>query len=436
MPDRESKDAVDELLQRRSQVEIPTEVEDRLSPRLVEFRTRIEQRLPDRSRSLVHAFKYRPPMRVLSMAAALLIALAVGLVLMPTESRANQVFAAAAAQLRTCSTLQYTMVLNAEPYAAFDFSYLAPGYRRLNFSWGIEVRTDGATGKQIVLMHGARTYLTESGKQVESQASIDDFAQQMRSLPPKADQVLGEQWNGGTKLIGYRLHKAPENGSIPGLKSLDLWIDSASREPDHIDITVQEQGKPAHQMHIRNIRVGAAVDRSLFDLTPPAGYTAFPIPRSEPAASATPTSPAVQVHIATAAPLTAVIMPMQGPYGQTHAALQAVESYLTTLDVTPVGPPLGRYESERHWDAGYPVPPGTNVKAPFQFVSLPSMLTASAVVSGAWGQNSSPRWADFVKSVVEQGYMPAGPAMEIWSGEESQPLNQSTEMRMPVTKAN
>jgi hypothetical protein len=37
---------------------------------------------------------------------------------------------------------------------------------------------------------------------------------------------------------------------------------------------------------------------------------------------------------------------------------------------------------------------------------------------------------------MEQGYLPAGPAMEIWSGEDARESTQSTEMRMPVTKAN
>ena len=429
MLDKDTEQDVDELMRRTMQTEVPADVEVRLRGRLAEFRTRVEQRPPSRFRTLAYALTHRPAVRVMSMAAALLAVVTVGLVLIPRESGASRVFAAAAAQLRSSQSLQYTIVL--APYVQVEFSYMAPGYRRLNCSWGIEVRTDGTIGKQIVLMHAARTYLTESGKQVESQANTEDFLEQLRSLPQTADEVLGEKWTGTRKLIGYRLRKAPPNGSIPGLKELDIWIDAATGEADHVDITVQEPGKPADQMHIENIRVDGQVDRSVFDLAPPAGYTPIPIP-----SGATPAmnSPALQVQVSNSAAFTAVVMPMQGPYAQTRSALKAVESYLKTLGVRPVGPPFGRFGSEQHWDAGYPVPPGVGVDDPFQMVSSPAALTASAVVKGAWGQDSGPRWTAFLKAVVEQGYVPAGPPMEIWSGEDGKVVTQSTEMRMPVAK--
>jgi len=438
MLDKDANHTIDELIRRSTEVEIPVEVEDRLRRRLLEFRARMEQRKPNRIRTLARSLIYRPPVRVMAMTAALLVAVGVGFVLIPRESRASRLFVAAAAQLRSSQSLEYTIVLNTEPYVAVDFSYLAPGYRRINCSWGIEVRTDGTTGRQIVLMHAARVYLLEGGKQVESQANIEDFAEQLRSLPQKADEELGEQWNGGKRLIGYRLRKAPPNGSITGLKALDIWVDPGKGEADHVDITVQEQGKPVHQMHIRNIRSGAEVNRSLFDLTPPVGYTAMAVPGGEErsgASGASQSTPILQARIAFGVPLTAVVMPMEGSYGQTRSGLQAVQSYLKTRNVIPVGPPFGRYGSERNWDVGYPVPPGTSVEAPFQRISLPGTLTASAVVNGAWGQGSDARWAAFVKSVLEQGYAPAGLPMEIWSGEDGQPGSQFTEMRITVMQA-
>ncbi len=292
MPEKNHNTDMDDLIRRSTHVEIPTEVEDRLRRRLVEFRTKVETQQPSRLRALLDSLTYLPAVRVTAMAAVLVVALAVGLVLIPTQSRASQVFAAAAAQLRNSQSLEYTIVLNATPYVGVDLSFMAPAYRRINCSWGIEVRTDGTTGKQIVLMHATRSYLTEGGKQVESQANTEDFAAQLRSLPQKADEVIGERAFGGKKLIGYRLRTAPPNGSIPGLKQLDIWINPETREADHADITVQEQGKPEHQMHIQNIRVGAAVQRSLFDLTPPEGYTPIALPGGESREQACPALPA------------------------------------------------------------------------------------------------------------------------------------------------
>jgi len=436
MPDKDTVDEVDELIQRRTQVEVPAELEERLQYRLAEFRTRIEQRPAGRFRTLASSLMHQPALRMAAMAAALLLAVTVGLIFVPREGRASQVFAAAAAQLRNSQSLAYTIVLNAEPWVAVDFSYLAPGYRRLNCSWGIEVRTDGTTGRQLVLMHASRTYLTEGGKQVESRAVTENFAEQLRSLPQTADEALGEQWASQKKLVGYRLHKPP-NGTIPGLKGLDIWIDATTREADHVDITVQEAGKPAHQMHIQNIRVDGQVDRSLFDLTPPAGYTPIITASSGPGAGGpAPASSAValRAQLRQSSALTAVVMPMHGSYAQTRYALYAVDYYLKTLSVTPTGPPFGRYESEGHWDAGYPVPPGIHVKAPFQLISLPEASTAFVVIKGAWATDSTPRWAAFLKSVAKLGYAPVGPPMETWSGDAAQPATQSTEMRIPVTR--
>ena len=433
MPEIDTSHDVDELIQRSTQVEVPVDVEERLRGRLAEFRTKVEQRPPAHWRAFAYSLLHRPALRVAAMATGLVVVAAVGLVLVPKQSRASEVFSTAAAQLRNSPSLAYTIVLNDTPYVGVDFTYLAPGYRRLDCSWGIEVRTDGTTGKQIVLMHGARTYLTEGGKQVENQGNIDSFADQLRSLPQKADEVIGDKWVGDKKLIGYRLRNSPPNAGIPGLKALDIWIDAATREPHHVDITVQEQGKPEHQMHIQNIRVAQNVDRSLFDLTPPAGYTPFAIPDGKEVATA-PDTPALRVQIAKAAPFTAVVVPMHGSYSQTRSALNSVETYLNTMAVNPAGPPFGRFGSEQQWDAGYPVREGTRVEAPFQLISIPEQLSASAVVNGAWAKDSNARWSAFLKSVVEQGYLPSGPPMEIWSGDDSQPGGQSTEMRIPVVR--
>jgi len=415
-------DDMDEMIRRATRVEVPAGVEDRLRGRLMEFRTRVEQRPPN----------HRPVLRVMAMAAALLAAVAAGLVLIPRQSSASRVYAAAAAQLRSCQSLEYTIVLNATPYVAVEISFLAPAYRRINCSWGIEVRADGTTGKQIALFHATRNYVAEEGKQVQSS---DDFLEQLRSLPQAADEMLGEQWAGGTRLIGYRLHKAPPNTGISGPQAFDIWVDAATRETHHVDITIQEEGKPTHQMHIQNIRSGAPIDRSMFDLTPPAGYTAMVKPGPT---DSTQKTWALRPEIKPTSTVVAVVVPMSGSYLQASAALQQVEAYLKARGVTPIGPSLGRFWSEQHWETGYPVPPGTQAEAPFQVVSLPAGLAASVVVRRPWGNgsDSSGRWGAFLKSVIEQGYQPAGPAMEIWSGEDARESTQSTEMRMPVTKAN
>ncbi|MFY9724966.1 MAG: hypothetical protein WB579_22040 [Bryobacteraceae bacterium] len=439
MRDQNANDEMDELIRRSTRVEVPAEVEDRLRHRLAEFRTRVEQRPPSRWRSLTDSLTYRQPVRLMAMTAAVLVAVVVGLVLIPRESNASRVYAAVAQQLRSSQSLEYSIVLNETPYVGIDFSYAAPGYRRLNCSWGIEVRADHTAGKQIVLVHLTRMYVVESGKQVESLDNSEDLVEQLLSLPPAGEQMLGEKRSGGKRLIGYRLPNAALGTSFPGLRTFDMWVDAGTRQADHVDIAIQEQGKPVHQMYIRNIRVNGQIDQSLFDLTPPAGYTVIAAPSAELSANkpAPPQSAlVVRAQIRQSDAMTVAMLPMTGSYQQTRAALARVESYLTAIGVTPVGPPRGRFGSEQSWDVGYPVPAGTRVEAPFQFATLPPALVASEVVNGPWGTDADARWAAFLKSVVEQGYVPVGPPMEAWSGEDGKAQTQSTEMSIAVTKAN
>lgn len=438
---------VDELIRRSTQVEVPANVEVRLRSRLAEFRTRVEQRPPSRLRMLVYSLIHPTSFRVPAMTAAVLAAIVVALVLIPKGSNASRAYAAAAAQLRNAQSLQYTVVL--APYTEVDLSYLAPGYRRVKCSWGIELRTDG-TGKQMILMHATRNYMFEEVKQVDSLANSTDFVEQWKSLPKTADESIGEQWVGDRRLLGYRVRQAPSGSGIPGLKWLDLWVDAPTGNPDHVDITIQEPGKPLYQMHIKDIRVDAEINRSLFDMTPPTGYTAIVIPNAEPHGNQLGSAQkTLRPEIRQAEALTAVVVPMKGSYLQTRAAVQAVESHLNEMGVTPVGPPFGRYFSSMNgkpgskvaWEVGYPilvghaVMGGIRLQPPFELRALPADLVASTVVSGPWGQDSDAHWAAFLRWVVEQGYVPAGPPMEIWSGQDAQQRTQSTEMRIAVTKA-
>ncbi len=59
---------------------------------------------------------------------------------------------------------------------------------------------------------------------------------------------------------------------------------------------------------------------------------------------------------------------------------------------------------------------------------------ASAIVKGPWGQDSTTRWPTLFKGIIEQGYAPAGPPMESWSGDDAKLDAHLTEMRIAVTR--
>src|ERR1035438_5083571 len=275
-PDTDSD--LDDLIRRSTQVDVPIQVEERLRRRLAEFQTKIGQRPPSPLRRFMYSL-IRPGMiRVPAVAAMVAAAVLVALVILPVGSNAGRAYAQAVAQFRAARSLQYKLVL--APYTEVDFSYLAPRSRRVNCSWGIEIRTDSA-GRQIVLLHWTRQYAMEEGTP-DTLANAMDLVDQLRALPRTADETLGEQQVGDKRLRGYRLRHMPPSAMIGNLKEMDLWVDGITGHPDHVDITIQEAGKPLHKMQIKDIRLNGTVDPSQFITTPPAGYSAIPVPgRSE-----------------------------------------------------------------------------------------------------------------------------------------------------------
>ena len=227
-------------------------------------------------------------------------------------------------QLRSAHSLDYTVSI--APGTEVDFSYLAPGFRCIKLSWGMEMRSDG-NGKQIVLMHLTKNYIV--GK--EEQSEVPDLMEQFKSLPASAHESLDEQTVDGRKLLGYRVHpsKSEMPGAVFGRSTLDLWVDAATGNPDHVDLSIQEHGKPLYQMHIKNIRIDAQIDRSFFDMNPPAGYTNVWTPETaEHKAEPLSVQRALRPEIKQASALTAVVLPMQGSFTQARSGDDPVPKQL------------------------------------------------------------------------------------------------------------
>jgi effector-binding domain-containing protein/outer membrane lipoprotein-sorting protein len=344
----------------------------------------------------------------------------------------GRVYAAAVSRLATARSVRYAIEI--APFVSVEFSHLAPARERIETSWGIEIRSDGS-GTQLVLLHASKRYVREQ-KGPGSLAHSADLVEQLTSLPKTADSMLGERTVAGKRFVGYRVMGARMAGGH-GLEWLDLWLDAESGAVDHVDLTPSGAGASGYQMHIRNIRVDSDVDPVSFDMTPPAGYVEV-----ESASAAGPPNPeppteltSLQPKIAQAEQQPAIVVPMSGSFLQAGAAADRVAQYLRQRGVLPAGAAFGRFESESHWEVGYPVQPGTSTEPPFEAITVPGGPVASVVVTGPWGRNSAARWSRLFAWLGEQGLVVVGPPTEIWSGDETHPDAQSTEMRIAVAQA-
>ncbi len=430
---------VDEVIRRSTQVDVPAEVKERMQHQLAGLRERVEQRPRSGVRNWVEAWRWLLSSRVVAVTLAALVVVT-ALTLIPAGLRANHVYAAAAAEMRDAQSLEYKVVL--APYTEVDFSYLAPAYRRVSCSWGTEIRSDGS-GRELVLMHLTGSYVMEEGKHADGLAESTDLVNGLRSLPKTAHQFLGTKEQEGRRLNGYRILHLPAGTVSPGFKWMDLWVDAGTGDPDHADISIQEGGKPLYEMHIKEIHVGRRIDRAVFDMTPPATYRAINTVGGNQG-DVQGGQETLRPKIKESDAMSVIGIPVGTSYPQTRLGMQQVRSWLKKEGVTPSGPPLMKYVANTEWYAGYSVPLSTPVEKPFRQDNIPASLVASVVVTGAWGQDFNTawghdpgsRWASFVMWIGRQGYVPVGPPTEIWSGSQTEPLSQTTEMRIAVARKN
>jgi hypothetical protein len=422
------REAVDDLLRRVIEVEIPGDVEARMRRQLEAFRTRLEtRRAPVRERlaGLFGAWSLRWAAAGAAVAAVLVVVFVVG-----GGTDAGRVYAEGVSRLSGAATLQYTIEL--APFVEIEVSYQAPMHERVSTSWGIEIRTDGS-GTELVLMHATRQYV-RGQRRPGALAHAADVIAQLTSLPKRADAVLAEQRVGGRRLMGYRVLGSRMVGSH-GVESIDLWIDAASGLPDHADITPSGAGGSGYRMHVKDIRLDEAVGAGRFEMRPPAGYVEVTASGGPRPGTIVPGDLSPEPAIVPAAAHAAVVLPMRGPYSQAAAAVAQLRRELDARGIVPTGSPFGRFESEAHWEVGYPVPQGTLVHGPFEVVELPGEQVASLVVTGPWGADAAGRWSRMMAWVAAHGFVVMGPPTEIWSGPDAEPAMQVTEMRVAVAPA-
>jgi effector-binding domain-containing protein len=418
--------AVDGVLQRNLQADVPADVEARLRQQLRGFQARVD-REHHPVREWAGQYLWRFPMRW--AAAAVVLTAVAALVVVWDRSDGSRVYAATAQRFAAARSIRYTIEL--APFVSVDFSHLAPASDRVSTSWGIEIRSDGS-GAQLVLLHGSRQFVRET-KSPGDVMHTADLIEQLSALPRTADAALGERTTSGKRLVGYRVLGSHMPGAH-GVESLDLWIDARTEVVDHVDVTPKGAGASGYQIHIRSIQVDSALDPALFAMTAPPGYAdaAAAATSGRPLAETARGSTSSPPTVAEVPALRAVVVSMSGPYQQASAAAAKVAQYLLQQGIAPVGPAFGRFESEAHWVVGYPAPAAAKAAAPFEVIDMPGGLAASMSVTGPWGLDSTSRWSTLLDWIAEHGYQTVGPPTESWSGNERFPDTQVTEMRIAI----
>lgn len=141
-------------------------------------------------------------------------------------------------------------------------------------------------------------------------------------------------------------------------------------------------------------------------------------------------------------PFLAVVLPMRGSYGQHPEARERLKNYLQQKGITPAGPYFGMYFSDAakvprphyYWEVGCPLKAEIPVDPPFELREIERFMVATAQLPGPTDLEYP--WPALILQMIIKGYMPAGPAMEIWHADSPEfgLDNSGTELRIPVIK--
>jgi len=140
---------------------------------------------------------------------------------------------------------------------------------RMSAPGGFVSVVDSIRGKGITILPPRKQFIEMdiSNLQKDPAQQNIDVIERLRSLPERADEELGTREIDGRVVQGYRV---TEEGLIN-----TIWIDTQTR--NLVLVEMEFLNAPGMSGTISDFRFDVELDDSLFDLTPPEGYTRMEI---------------------------------------------------------------------------------------------------------------------------------------------------------------
>ena len=189
------------------------------------------------------------------------------IILAPTQSGYAQVVLS----LRNTRTLAYTLITttnsNTGETVKTDWLFKDPGLLRTTTTDGYITILNHLQGKQLSLVPPMKQYITAEFDATAQNGASDEFTviERLRQLPEKADEKLEDSRINGIDVEGYRVLGQDVITTI--------WINSENKEL--VQVEYKYPSSPGMNSVMNNISFNVELEDSLFDLTPPDGYTPF-----------------------------------------------------------------------------------------------------------------------------------------------------------------
>jgi outer membrane lipoprotein-sorting protein len=203
-------------------------------------------------------------------AAAIIIAVLIGLhYLVGPIAGTSTVFADVAEQLHKARTLLYTVTTSTAvegmPDMRMEIAFKEPGYMRMTMPGGYISVMDCIQGKALSIIPERKQFIEMDMSNLPDDVGRRQFdaIERLRTLPQRADEVLGERVMDGRTVQGFRVN---EEGAIN-----TVWIDPQTR--GLVLVEREFVNAPGMSATMTDFRFDVELDDSLFSLMPPDGYT-------------------------------------------------------------------------------------------------------------------------------------------------------------------
>jgi outer membrane lipoprotein-sorting protein len=265
MDEKEKDQILERLLKNNPVAEVPQEVETRLRRHLTTLRERMEA--PKGKERLARTIGWSLALRYATPAMALILIGFIGYLIMAGGS-SSRVYADVVEHLRNARSMTYTMTQRAEgtpiPNTTMEYAFKEPHYIRMSMPMEVYAVINMAEKKGLTVLTPQKRYIEMDFSDAPSaEFQVSNVVYEMRSLPERADEVLGEQEIDGRNVQGFRVTET-------GMDKI-LWVDVETG--DLVRIEGEFVNAPGMYFVVENIRFDIEYDDSFFSLEPPSGFT-------------------------------------------------------------------------------------------------------------------------------------------------------------------
>ncbi len=177
---------------------------------------------------------------------------------------ASVAFANVAQQLRNARTLTYTVVTQVgDRTMRMEVAFKEPGHMRYSGERGIVSIMDQTQNIGLLIDPLKKEFTEIELSNLPPDQSQVNLIEELRTLPERADEVLGEREMDGRVVQGFRV-------SEKGVDRI-VWIDA--KTGDLVRMEVELVNAPGAYVVMTDVKFDVDLDDSLFSLTPPEGYT-------------------------------------------------------------------------------------------------------------------------------------------------------------------